>query len=76
MTSIYFPREDSLGFSGEEFQLARPGCVLSRHILIFAAVTASAPLHHNISPQKLALAYWPGQKQKGMGANEMLLYLF
>lgn len=42
MTSIYFPREDSLGLSGEEFQLERPGCVPPRNILISAAVTASA----------------------------------
>lgn len=70
MTSIYFPREDSLGFSGEEFQLE--DCSFKKHFN-FRCCNNKCPLHHNISPWMLALAYWPGQK-KGE-ANEMLLYL-
>lgn len=76
MTSIYFPRENSVGFSGEEFQLETPGCVLSKNILIFPAVTANAHSQPQYQSWKVsvAVAYWSGQK-RGIEADEML-YLF
>lgn len=69
MTSIYFPREDSLGFSDEEFQLEGPVCGLSSKVL----VSAAAQKQYQWSEVAWAL------KKKGRGGgqtNDPVLHLF
>lgn len=75
MTSIYLPREDSLGRSGGEFQLEEPGCVLLRNILISAAVTASASSTTPSVLESFSISLLAWAKKKENKANEMLLYL-
>lgn len=58
MTSIYFPREDLLGLSGEDFQLERPVCVLSSNILISAAAWKRQVHKYPSLKVSISLAAW------------------
>lgn len=66
MTSIYFPRENSVGFSGEEFQLETPGCVPSKNILIFPAVTANAHSQPQYQSWKVSISLLAWAKKEGL----------